>query len=80
MSFVRQIETEEAPPEIQRLYKAAHKQHGLIFNNWKVMANAPHILRSFGKFIFAVLNPAAVERRILELAILKTSLINQCRY
>ncbi|MFQ5611099.1 MAG: hypothetical protein ACE5H9_03105 [Anaerolineae bacterium] len=80
MSFVRQLEASEAPPEVKRMYRAVQKQRGFIFSNWKVLAHAPRILRGFGPFIFAVLNPAHLEQRILELAILKTSLLNRCPY
>lgn len=80
MSFVHQIEYDEAPPEIQRLFRACKKERGFVFNNWKVLAHAPQIMRGFSQFIFAALAPQAVEKRIVELAILKTSLLNQCRY
>ena len=80
MSFVRQIEPDEAPANIQRIYDAGIKQYGLLYNNWKVFANAPHLLRPFTQFVGAVLNPVSLDKRTLELAILKTSLTNHCYY
>lgn len=80
MSFVRQVEPEEASANIQRIYNAGIKQYGVLFNNWKIFANAPHLLRPFTQFVGAVLNPVSLDKRTLELAILKTSLINQCKY
>lgn len=80
MSFVHQVEPEEASASIKRIYEAGIKQYDVLFNNWKIFANAPHLLRPFTQFVGATLNPVNLDKRTLELAILKTSLINECKY
>ncbi len=79
-SLIPAVEPQTASVDIQRIYEAGIKQHGFVFNNWKLFANAPHLLRPFTQFIGAVLNPRALSKRELELAILKTSLRNECHY
>ncbi len=80
MSYLKQIEPDEASPDILRLYRGIEKQRGLIFNNWKLLAHSPHTLRGYSQMVGHVVNPTFLEKRTLELAILKTSLINQCYY
>ncbi len=80
MSFVKQIQMEEAPPDVQRIFASGQRRIGLIYNNWKIFAHAPHILRAFTQFIGAVLNPVHLEKRVMELCIVKTSMLNKCHY
>ncbi len=80
MSFVKQLEHDDAPAEVQRVYTAGEKTYGLVFNNWKLMAHNPRTLRGYTQFIGGVLNPEELDKRTMEMAIFKTSIINQCRY
>ena len=80
MSFLTPIEPEDASPEILRIYESGEKRSGVLFNNWKQIAQSPKILRGYTQFVGAMLNPDNVEKRILELGILKVTLINRCRY
>ena len=77
MSYIKQIEPDEASPDILRMYRGIEKQRGLIFNNWKLLAHSPHTLRGYSQMIGHIVNPQYIEKRMSELVILKTSLINQ---
>ncbi len=80
MSYLKQIEPDEASPDILRMYRGIEKQRGLIFNNWKLLAHSPHTLRGYSQMIGQVVNPTYLSKRTLELTILKTTLLNECLY
>jgi alkylhydroperoxidase family enzyme len=80
VSFVKQVQNEEAPELVRRIFEAGQKQYGLVFNNWRVFAQSPELLRPFAQFIGAVTSPTRLSKRTFELAVLKTSLLNQCNY
>ena len=80
MTYISQIEYDDAPKEVQRMYSGIEKARGLIFNNWKILAHAPHILRGYSQLAGSILNPEHVDRKLLNMAMLQVSLINKCYY
>jgi len=80
MPFVSNVEPEDAPPDVKRIYDAGEKQRGFVMNSWKLIAHSPTIYRAYGQFLGAVSNPNKLKKSTLELGILKSSLLNSCVY
>jgi uncharacterized peroxidase-related enzyme len=80
MPFINYVEPEDAPAEVRRIYEAGEKQRGLLMTTWKLVAHSPKTYRAYGQFLGAVSNPEVLPKSTLELAILKTSLLNSCIY
>ena len=57
MPFVSNVEPEDAPPDVKRIYDAGEKQRGFVLNSWKLIAHSPTIYRAYGQFLGAISNP-----------------------
>ena len=80
MPFVSNVEPEDAPPEVKRIYDAGEKQRGFVMSTWKLIAHSPTIYRAYGQFLGAINNPTQLKKSTLELGILKATLLNSCVY
>jgi alkylhydroperoxidase family enzyme len=67
-------------PELRQLYEQMSASLGAVPNVLATMAHHKEIFIGLWGFMTAVNRSAALDRRLLELAYLKTSLINQCHY
>ncbi|HKD68360.1 MAG TPA: hypothetical protein VKB84_16050 [Candidatus Binataceae bacterium] len=67
-------------PELQRLYQQMTAAFGAVPNVLATMANHKEIFVGLWGFISAINASATLDRKLLELGYLKTSLINRCHY
>ena len=80
MKFPTPLTKEEAPAELHRIYDKIQQEIGKIPNIFGVVARFPAALRALIPFYDAVMSKGKIEARYKELAYLKTSSINDCRY
>ncbi len=76
MARVRYVEPGEAQPEVREIYD--QKLKGKPGNIQKALAHRPELLKNFLGFYASV--GRSLDRRLFEMAYLRVSLINQCKY
>ncbi len=67
-------------PELRQVYEQMTAAFGRVPNVLATMANHKEIFIGLWTFITAVNRNATLDRKLLELGYLKTSLINECHY
>ena len=80
---IRSISDEEATGPVKDLFDASNRMLGRIANLQRILAHSPQVARWFLPFVAAVRQPragAVSEVRLRNLAVIKTSTINGCRY
>jgi alkylhydroperoxidase family enzyme len=73
------LERDQVPPEIVRVYDSLEKTRGLVLNIWKLMA---HHARSLPRFLqwYRTLEEGALDLALRQLAYVRASQLNRCRY
>jgi alkylhydroperoxidase family enzyme len=80
---IRGITDEEATGPVKELFDASNRMLGRVANLQRILAHSPKVARWFLPFVAAVRQPragAVSEVRLRNLAVLKTSTVNGCRY
>jgi hypothetical protein len=82
---IRGVTDEEAQKigPVRDLFAASNQMLGRIANLQRILAHSPHVAKWFLPLIAAVRQPragAVSDVRLRNLAVLKTSTINGCRY
>lgn len=80
---IRGITDEEATGIAKELFETSNQLLGRIANLQRILAHSPYLARWFLPLVAAVRQPragAVSDVRLRNLAILKTSTINGCRY
>lgn len=80
---IRGITDEEAGGVAKQIFEASNQLLGRTANLQRILAHSPHVARWFLPLVAAVRQPkagAVSEVRLRNLAVLKTSTINGCRY
>jgi alkylhydroperoxidase family enzyme len=80
---IRGISDEEATGAVKDLFEASTKVLGRTANLLRILAHSPYLARWFLPLVAAVRQPqagAVTPARLRNLAVLKTSTINGCRY
>ena len=80
MKIPTPLTKEEAPAELHRIYDKIQQEIGKMPNIFGVVARFPAALKTLVLFYDAVLSKGKIEAKYKELAYLKTSIINECRY
>ena len=83
MAHLPLISDEEASPEAQIVFKHSKKMFGRVANALRVAAHSPKLDQSIYGFIMAALREEITGKlaiRIKTLVILKTSMLNGCKY
>ncbi len=70
----------QAPDELHKIYDAIQADIGKMPNIFGVVARFPAALKTFIQFYDTVMSQGKIEAKYKELAYLKTSSINACRY
>ena len=70
----------QAPEELHKIYDALQADFGKMPNLFGVIARFPAAMKTLIQFYEAVMNQGKIDARYKELAYLKTSSINACRY
>ena len=71
---------EQAAAELHRIYDKIQESVGIMPNIFGVVARFPAALKTLVPFYEAVMTRGVIDARYKELAYLKTSSINDCRY
>ena len=71
---------EQAPAELRRIYDNIQESIGIMPNIFGVVAHFPAALKTLVPFYDAVMTKGVIAPKYKELAYLKTSSINACRY
>jgi hypothetical protein len=80
---LRGITDEEATGVAKQLFEASNQMLGRTANLQRILAHSPHVARWFLPLIAAVRQPkagAVSDVRLRNLAVLKTSTVNDCKY
>jgi hypothetical protein len=80
---IRGITDEEATGPAKELFEASNKMLGRTANLMRILAHSPYLARWTLPFIAAVRQPnagAVSDVRLRNLAVLKTSTLNGCKY
>ncbi len=80
---LRGISDDEATGVVKEIFDSSNQMLGRIANLQRILAHSPHLARWFLPLIAAVRQPnagAVSDVRLRNLAVLKTSTINGCRY
>ncbi|HEV8520110.1 MAG TPA: hypothetical protein VGQ54_16160 [Burkholderiales bacterium] len=80
---LRGISDEEATGTIKEIFDSSNKLLGRTANLLRILAHSPYLARWFLPFVAAVRQPDAgafSNVRLRNLAVLKTSTLNGCRY
>jgi alkylhydroperoxidase family enzyme len=80
---IRGISDDEATGPVKDLFDASNELLGRTANLLRILAHSPHLARWFLPLVPAVRQPnagAVTPARLRNLAVLKTSTINGCRY
>lgn len=80
---IRGITDEEASGPVKDVFDASNRLLGRTANLLRILAHSPYLARWFLPLVAAVRQPSAgavTPARLRNLAILKTSAINGCRY
>jgi hypothetical protein len=80
---IRGITDQEATGPAKDLFDASNEMLGRVANLQRILAHSPHVARWFLPLIAAIRQPkagAVSAVRLRNLAVLKTSTINGCKY
>jgi alkylhydroperoxidase family enzyme len=80
---IRGITDEEATGVAREIFVSSDQLLGRTANLLRILAHSPHVARWFLPFVTAVRQPnagAVSDVRLRNLAVLKTSTLNGCRY
>jgi alkylhydroperoxidase family enzyme len=80
---LRGISDEEATGIVKDVFATSNQLLGRTANLLRILAHSPYLARWFLPFVAAVRQPhagAVSDARLRNLAVLKTSTINGCRY
>ena len=80
MGIPKPLTKDQAPAELHKVFDAVQAQVGKMPNLFGVVARFPAALKTLIQFYDAVMTQGNIEARYKELAYLKTSNINGCRY
>jgi len=80
MGIPTPLTKEQAPDELHKIYDAVQADFGKMPNIFGVVARFPAALKALIPFYDAVMNKGRIDAKYKELAYLKTSSINDCRY
>lgn len=80
---IKGITDEEATGAVKDMFEGSNRLLGRTANLSRILAHSPHVARFFLPLVAAVRQPTAgavSDVRLRNLAVLKTSTINGCRY
>lgn len=80
MGIPTPLTREQAPAELRRIYDNIQESIGIMPNIFGVVARFPAALKTLVPFYDAVMTKGVIAAKYKELAYLKTSSINDCRY
>jgi uncharacterized peroxidase-related enzyme len=80
MARVRSIPSSELPPDLAAVYEAFASAYGPFRNQVAVFAHVPPALRHLMSLLMELREAKTLPKRVLELAIVTVSKLNECDY
>ena len=80
MGIPKPLTKKQAPEELHKVFDAIQSDIGMVPNIFGVVARFPAALKTFIQFYEAVMGKGQIAAKYKELAYLKASSINACRY
>ena len=81
MGLIPYVEKSNASPDVAALYgKLELKYKRSLFNSLKMLGHLPEVLEVFVPFADALMKRGKLDRRVKELAVLRTTILNKCNY
>jgi len=80
MAVVNPVTKDNVAQAAKPIFEDLAKKLGKVPNFFGIMAQRPEVLAAFVPLYGAITGPGSVEPKLKELAYLKTSLLNGCRY
>jgi len=80
MGIPKPLTREQAPAALHKIYDSLQADVGWMPNLFGVVARFPEAMKTLLQFYDSVMSKGKIEARYKELAYLKTSSINGCRY
>ncbi len=80
MARLSEGRVERLPEDLQPLYRKFTSEYGDFTNQLKVLAHSPEAFRHLYGLLAAWRERSSIPRRLIEIAVLTTSRINQCTY
>ncbi len=80
MARVRNIRSDELPPDLAAVYERFAGLYGPFRNQVAVFAHVPAALRHLMSMLIELRDAATLPKRVLELAIVTVSKLNACHY
>jgi alkylhydroperoxidase family enzyme len=80
MGIPKPLTKEQAPADLHKIYDKIQEDIGRIPNIFGVVARFPAALKTLVAFYDVVMHKGKIDTKYKELAYLKTSSINDCRY
>jgi AhpD family alkylhydroperoxidase len=80
MARVRNIPSSELPPDLAAIYERFAGLYGPFRNQVAVFAHVPAALRHLMSMLIELREAATLPKRVLELAIVTVSKLNECHY
>ena len=80
MGIPKPLTKDQAPAELHKIYDKMQEDIGRMPNIFGVLARFPAALKTLFPLYDAVMHKGKIEAKYKELAYLKTSSINDCRY
>lgn len=79
MARISYVERDQATPRVHHIF-AAMADYGPFMNQVRTLAHRPPILDHVMSMLFELRRDAVLPRRLVELAVVTVSKLNQCRY
>jgi uncharacterized peroxidase-related enzyme len=80
MARVRDVEIDEAPPEIRQIYRRFAEDYGPFLNQVKVFAHRPPAVKHLMGLLLDLADEALLPKRYLEIVLVVVSKLNECSY
>lgn len=81
MSFIREIDRDEANPKLDQLYDLMSTEDGEVFNVAKIWGLFPSIMESWVQFYESIMEEDhALSRAQKEMIAVRVSELNECEY
>lgn len=80
MARVRLIEGNQAPQEVQEIFKQVEGKGARVLNLYRAIANSPNVLRNFMRLGISLLSWTKLSPKLRELAILRVASLSGSEY
>ena len=80
MPRISRLDKDQVDSDSAQIYDTYLKERGNVPNMFRTVAHRPEILRTMIAHFRAVMNTGTVPQKLKELAVVRTSQLNNCEY